>query len=75
MTAQGPLQVARTVLRAAVGDPQKSPFVRRTKARKVTAKLDREVRYELDGGDQKKVRKFTAKVEPAAVTVRVPRAT
>jgi diacylglycerol kinase family enzyme len=75
MTAQGPLQVARTVLRTAVGDPQKSPFVRTTKARKVTAKLDREVRYELDGGDQKKVRKFTAEVEPAAVTVRVPRAT
>jgi diacylglycerol kinase (ATP) len=75
MTAQGPLQVARTVLRTAVGDPQKSPFVRRTKARKVTAKLDRAVGYELDGGGQKKVRKFTAKVEPAAVTVRVPRAT
>ena len=75
MTAEGPLQVARTVVRTAVGDPQKSPFVRRTKARKLTAKLDRDVRYELDGGDQKKVRKFTVEVEPAAVTVRVPRAT
>ena len=61
------------MLRTAVGDPQKSPFVRMTKARKVTVKLDREVRYELDGGDQKTVRKFTAEAEPAAVTIRVPR--
>jgi YegS/Rv2252/BmrU family lipid kinase len=75
ITPQGSLQVARTVLRTALGDPQKSPFVRMTKARKVSAKLDRQVRYELDGGDQKTVRKFTAKVEPAAVTIRVPRTT
>jgi YegS/Rv2252/BmrU family lipid kinase len=74
MTAEGPLQVARTVLRTAVGDPQRSPFVRRTKARKLTAKMDRQVRYELDGGDRTKVQKFTVEVEPRAVTVRVPRA-
>jgi YegS/Rv2252/BmrU family lipid kinase len=75
MTAEGPLQVARTVVRTAIGDPQKSPFVRMTKARKLTAKLDRDVLYELDGGDRKKVRKFTVEAEPRAVTVRVPRAT
>jgi diacylglycerol kinase (ATP) len=75
MTAEGPLQVARTVVRTAVSDPQKSPFVRRTKVRTLTAKLDRDVLYELDGGDRKKVRKFTVTVEPKAVTVRVPRAT
>jgi hypothetical protein len=49
--------------------------VRRTKVRTLTAKLDRDVLYELDGGDRKKVRKFTVTVEPKAVTVRVPRAT
>jgi diacylglycerol kinase (ATP) len=75
MTAEGTLQVARTVVRTAVGDPQKSPFVRMTKARTMTVKLDREVLYELDGGDRKKVRTFTVEVEPGAVTVRVPRAT
>jgi diacylglycerol kinase (ATP) len=75
MTAEGSLQVARAVARAAVGDPQKSPFVRMTQARKLTARLDREVLYELDGGDRKKVRRFTIEVEPRAVTVRVPRAT
>ena len=73
MTSQGPLQVARTVLRTAVSDPQKSPFVRRTKVRTLTAKLDRELRYELDGGDRQKVRKVTVTVEPKAVTIRVPR--
>jgi diacylglycerol kinase (ATP) len=73
MTAEGTLQVTRTVVRTAVGDPQKSPFVRMTKARRLTAKLDREVLYELDGGDRRTVRKFTVEVEPQAVSVRVPR--
>jgi YegS/Rv2252/BmrU family lipid kinase len=74
MTAEGSLQVARTVVRTAIGDPRKSPFVRMAKARKLHVKLDRKVRYELDGGDRKKVRTFTVEVEPRAVTVRVPRA-
>jgi YegS/Rv2252/BmrU family lipid kinase len=75
MTAEGPVQLARTMVRTAVGDPQKSPFVRMTKARKITAKLDRAVRYELDGGDRTTVTKFTVTVEPGAVTIRVPPAT
>ena len=74
MTAEGSLQVARTVVRTAIGDPQRSPFVRMTKARKLRVELDRKVLYELDGGDRKKVRRFTVEVEPRAVTVRVPRA-
>jgi YegS/Rv2252/BmrU family lipid kinase len=74
VTAEGPVQLARTMARTAVGDPQKSPYVRVTKARKVRVKLDRKVRYELDGGDRSKVAKFKVDVEPRAVTVRVPRA-
>jgi len=72
VTAEGPVQLARTMLRAAFGDPQKSPYVRLTKARAVSVKLDRKVRYELDGGDRSKVKRFAVEVEPAAVTVRVP---
>ena len=72
LTAEGPLQVARAAARAVAGDTHKSPFVRITKARKVAVKLDRKVRYELDGGDRKKVRSFKVKVEPGAVTVCVP---
>jgi len=74
VTADGPVQLGRTVARTAVGDPQKSPFVRVTKARKVKVQLDRKVRYELDGGDRSTVTNFKVRVEPSAVTVCVPRA-
>ena len=45
-----------------------------TKAKKLTAYLDRKVLYELDGGDRKKVKKLKARVEPGAITVAVPEA-
>jgi hypothetical protein len=38
----------------------------------VRVKLDRKVRYELDGGDRKKVKSFKVDVEPGAITVCVP---
>jgi YegS/Rv2252/BmrU family lipid kinase len=74
LSAENPLQVARAAARAVAGDTHKSPFVRITKARKVAVKLDRKVRYELDGGDRKKVKSFKVKVEPGAITVCVPAA-
>jgi diacylglycerol kinase (ATP) len=73
VTAEGPVAMARTVVRTAVGTAHKSPFVRVTKARSVKVKLDRKVRYELDGGDRSKVTSFTVDVDPGAVTVCVPR--
>ena len=39
-----------------------------------SVKLDRKVRYELDGGDRKKVKSFKVDVEAGAITVCVPRA-
>jgi diacylglycerol kinase (ATP) len=74
LTAVNPLQVARAAARTLAGDTQKSPFVRITKAKKLTVKLDRKVRYELDGGDRKKVKAFKVKVEPGAIAVCVPAA-
>jgi YegS/Rv2252/BmrU family lipid kinase len=74
VTADGPVQIGRAVARTAVSNPQKSPFVRVTKARKVKVELDRKVRYELDGGDRSRVTSFKVRVEPSAVTVCVPRA-
>ena len=71
--AQGLGQWARTIARTAVGTTAKSPFVQMTKARKVKVELDRKVLYELDGGDRKSVRKLKAKVEPGALSVKVPR--
>jgi YegS/Rv2252/BmrU family lipid kinase len=72
VTAEGLVEWARTLARTAVGDPNRSPFVRTTKARSVKVRLDRKVRYELDGGDRSKVKSFKVKVEAGALTVRVP---
>jgi diacylglycerol kinase (ATP) len=73
VTAEGVVQWARTLARTAAGDPTASPFVRATRARKVKVRLDRKVRYELDGGDRTKVRAFKVEVEPGALQLCVPR--
>ena len=73
VTAEGLVQWSRTLARTAIGNPNKSPFVRTTKAKSVEVKLDRKVRYELDGGDRSKVQDFKVKVEEGALRVRVPR--
>jgi diacylglycerol kinase (ATP) len=73
VTAEGLLQWTRTLARTAVGDPNRSPFVRTTKASSVEVALDRKVRYELDGGDRGKVNSFKVEVEERALNVCVPR--
>ncbi len=73
VTAEGVVQWARTLARTAAGDPTLSPFVRATRAREVKVRLDRKVRYELDGGDRTKLKKFKVEVEPGALQVCVPR--
>jgi diacylglycerol kinase (ATP) len=72
VTAEGLFQWARTLARTAAGNPDRSPFVRTTKARSVKVQLDRKVRYELDGGDRSKVKSFKVKVEAGALSVCVP---
>ena len=70
--SEGLGQWARTVARTAAGTTAKSPFVQVTKAKTVSVRLDRKVPYELDGGDRKGAKKLKAKVEPGAITVKVP---
>jgi diacylglycerol kinase (ATP) len=72
VTAEGLLEWTRTLARTAAGDPNRSPFVRTTKAKSVKVRLDRKVRYELDGGDRSKVKSFNVKVEAGALSVCVP---
>jgi diacylglycerol kinase family enzyme len=72
VTAEGYADWMRTVARTVIADAEASPFVQAAKARSVKVKLDRKVRYELDGGDRTKVKSFKIKVEPAAVTLCVP---
>jgi len=73
VTAEGLVEWSRIIARAAVGTASKSPFARTTKARTVKVELNRKTLYELDGGDRSKVKSFKVKVEPSAITVRVPR--
>lgn len=72
VTGEGLAQWARILARTAAGDPARSPYVRTTRARKVKVKLDRKIRYELDGGDRSEVSSFKVKVDPAALHVCVP---
>jgi len=72
VNADGVADWARVLARTAVGHSSSSPFVRVTSARRIKAKLDRKVLYELDGGDREKVSSFSVKVEPGAVTVCLP---
>jgi diacylglycerol kinase (ATP) len=73
-TATGALQWARTLGRLALGRSEKSPFVRMTRGRKVSVKLDGKLPVELDGGDRAPARSFTVRVVPDAIRIRVPRA-
>jgi diacylglycerol kinase family enzyme len=67
--AEGIKQWASTVARQHVS---RSPLVHMTKARTVQVKLQRKVRYELDGSDRTKKKSFSVEVEPAGVTICVP---
>ncbi len=75
ITADGMAQWARTVGRTIAGSPEKSPFFQVTKARKVKAKLDRKVLYELDGGTRSRTKAYRLVVEPGAIAVCVPETT
>lgn len=70
--ARNPVEWARTLGRVAVGEPQKSPFILRTRGRRVRLKFNREFPYELDGGARKAVRDVRIKVHPGSITIAVP---
>ena len=72
VSADGIADWMRTLARTAAGHPERSPLVQATSAKKVKVKLSRKVLYEVDGGDREKVKAFTVKVQPAAITICVP---
>jgi diacylglycerol kinase family enzyme len=67
--AEGIRQWGRTIARKHIA---RSPFVHMTKARKVEVKLQRKIRYEVDGSERTKEKVFKVKVEPAGITICVP---
>nr|BFE82056.1 hypothetical protein GCM10020093_046570 [Planobispora longispora] len=71
-TASGPIQWARTLGRMSVSRSDSSPFVRMTRARKVTVKLGRAMSYELDGGAKGTVTRLKAEVVPGGLVLRAP---
>jgi diacylglycerol kinase family enzyme len=74
VSADGPVEWARTIARTVAGSPEASPFVHTTRARTVKIKLSRKVLYELDGGARTKVGRLKIKVRPGAVTIAAPAA-
>jgi diacylglycerol kinase (ATP) len=71
-TAQGAGQWARTLATVATGSPNRSPFVRTGVARRISIKMRRPVRYEMDGGSRTKTARVKVKVRPGALAVCVP---
>jgi len=71
--AEGLGEWARTMAHTVIGSATKSPFVQATKVERVVVELDRKVPYEIDGGERGTVKRLKVKIEPQAITVRVPR--
>jgi diacylglycerol kinase (ATP) len=67
--AEGIMQWGKTIARKHVAN---SPFVHMTKARSVEVKLQRKIRYEVDGSERTKEKAFSVQVEPAGITICVP---
>ena len=72
VTATGLADWARTMGRAAVGQPDRSPFVQTTSGREFDVKSDRKLVCEVDGGDRKPTKRFRIQIEPGAVEIAVP---
>jgi diacylglycerol kinase (ATP) len=73
VNADGITDWLRTLARTAVGQAERSPLVQATSAKKIKVKLDRKILYEVDGGDRERVKSFTIKVQPAAITICLPK--
>lgn len=71
-TADGPVQWARALGQISTGNANRSPFIRTTRAKRISIKLSAPLAYELDGGARPKTKRVKAYVVPAAITVCVP---
>lgn len=71
-TAHGAAGWTRTFLGIGTGTSDDAPHVRTARARRISVKLGKPRRFELDGGSRTKVVKAKVKVVPDAVSIRVP---
>ena len=72
VTASGPWQWTRVLTRMAVGRSDKSALVNMTSGQRIDVRLEKKTVYELDGGDRPRARRLKIRIEPLAITVRVP---
>jgi diacylglycerol kinase (ATP) len=72
VTAKTPVQWARVMTRMTLGRSERSPYVEVCQGREIRIRLDRELPYELDGGERGNATSFKAHVEPGALVVCVP---
>jgi len=72
-TAQGIAEWAGSLAAVGTGPSDRSPHVRTARAKRISVRLGRPLRYELDGGARSETSKVKAKVVPGALTVCVPR--
>ena len=72
VTADGALDWARTLGRAAIGDVSGSPFVETTVGRTFDVRFAEPTPYEVDGSDRKTTKQLKVKVKPSAISVCVP---
>ena len=71
-SAHGSVQWLRTLARMSSGDSDRSQFVQMTRAKRVTVRFSRRLRYELDGGSRTRTKRLKIRVVPGAVQIRVP---
>jgi YegS/Rv2252/BmrU family lipid kinase len=74
VTASSRLEWLRVLSRATTGRTDRSPLVSITKARRVDVRLGAKTPYELDGGDRPPTDRLKVRVQPSALTLRVPAA-
>jgi diacylglycerol kinase family enzyme len=72
VTAKNPVQWVLALWRVGVGRPRRSPFIMITRGRRILVHSHRPLRYELDGGARKEVKKLRIKVHPGSVRICVP---
>ncbi len=74
VSADGPVEWARTIARTVAGTPDASPFIHTTRGQTIKIKLSRKVLYELDGGARTETRRLKIKVRSGAITIAAPAA-
>jgi diacylglycerol kinase (ATP) len=74
VTAKSAWEWLRVLSRTVGGRPDHSRFVELSRGKKIVIELSRKRPYELDGGVRKPKKRLKIHLEPAALTVCVPRA-